>query len=108
MVGKRGLGRIGFNDAGGGDINCILVDIELAKSVNYSVSIYSVAESTNNAHAIRVMDGKTFNVIAPTPLIEDYTDGVWWTMHYNGSIRLKFLDIKGIFVSAIGFHSSNE
>ncbi|KAL3920723.1 MAG: hypothetical protein SGILL_003117, partial [Bacillariaceae sp.] len=109
VIGKRGLGRIGYNDAGGGDINCIVIDVELAEEhigMSYSLSVYSVAESSENSHAIRVMDGSTLNVVAPTPLIKEYTKGVWWTMHYNKSIRLKVMDVKGIFVSALGFQSS--
>ena len=108
IASTRGLGRVGFDDAGGGDINCILIDVHVSKqflSRPYSLSIYSVAESNENKHAIRVMDGDSFNLIAPTPLIDKYADGVWWTVHYNGSIRLKFMDIKGIFISAVAFGS---
>jgi hypothetical protein len=82
-----------FNDAGGGDINCILVDVEVntdSTTANtnrsttsstveskqyYSLSIYFVAGRKENRHAIRVMDGNTFDVIAPTTLVKDYTGG---------------------------------
>jgi hypothetical protein len=107
---KRGLGRVGFNDEGGGDINCLLVDVKLAddsKPVSFALSIYSVGNSNNNRHAIRAMDLDTFNVIAPTTLIDNYTEGVWYTIRYNKSIRLKFMDIKGIYISAVAF-ATNE
>jgi len=107
---KRALGRVGIDDTGGGDINCILVDVEIAdnsnnsnSSLQYSLSIYFVAARNENRHAIRVMDGDTFNVIAPTTLVEDYTGGVWWTLHYDRSVRLKMMDIEGIYLSAIAF-----
>jgi hypothetical protein len=109
-IGKRGLGRVGFNDEGGGDINCLLVDVKLAddsKPMSFTLSIYSVGNSNNNRHAIRAMDLDTFNVIAPTTLIDNYTEGVWYTIRYNKSIRLKFMDIKGIYISAVAF-ATNE
>jgi alpha-L-rhamnosidase len=105
---QRGLGRINLNDMGAGDINCVLVDVQISDPRPYTLSVYSVAESEHNKHAIRVMDGYTLNLIAPTPLIDDYVDGVWWTVHYNSSIRLKFLDMKGIYLSAVAFSSSND
>jgi hypothetical protein len=107
-IAKRGLGRINLNDMGAGDINCILVDVKISKEFKsaFSLSIYSVANSNGNKHAIRVMDGDSFNVIAPSPLIDDYVDGVWWTVQYNNSIRLKLLDMKGIFLSAVAFRGA--
>jgi hypothetical protein len=104
-IAKRGLGRINLNDMGGGDINCILLDVKLSEGFNstFNLSVYSVADSNINKHAIRVMDGDSFNVIAPTPLINEYGHGVWWTVRYNNSIRLKFLDMKGIFLNAVAF-----
>lgn len=119
--GKRVLGRLGLDDTGGGDINCILVDMEIFAGNDdnkddgkgnfgsappqkpYSLSIYFVATGNESRHAIRVMDGTTFNVIAPTTLVEDYAGGIWWTLHYDRSVRLKMMDIKGIHLSAIAF-----
>ena len=113
-----------FNNAGGGDINCILVDVEVKPPTTastttntnrsiasstveskqyYSLSIYFVAGRKENRHAIRVMDGNTFEVIAPTTLVKDYTGGVWWTLRYDQSVRLKIMDIEGIYLSAIAF-----
>jgi alpha-L-rhamnosidase len=106
-IAKRGLGRINLNDMGAGDLNCLLMDVKISEEFKstFRLSVYSVANSSINKHAIRVMDGDTFNVIAPTPLIDDYGEGVWWTVQYNNSIRLKFLDMKGIFLSAVAFRS---
>ncbi|KAG7358401.1 hypothetical protein IV203_014989 [Nitzschia inconspicua] len=107
-LGQRGLGRINLEDKGAGDLNCILLDVTISddlKPVQFMLSVYFAAESKFNRHAIRIMDGDTFNLIAPTPLIDDYVDGVWLTVRYNKSIRLKFLDMKGILISAVAFSS---
>ena len=110
---KRVLGSVGIDDQGGGDINCVLVNVQLEPPKapqHYSLSIYFVASHPGNQHAIRVMDGETYNVIAPTALIEDYEGGVWWTLHTDRpSIRLKMMDIEGIHISAVAFatHLSN-
>lgn len=107
---NRSLGMVGLDDAGGGDINCIFVDIttnQTAPSKNiFSVSVYFVAKSKSNRHAISVMDGDTLNLIAPTTLLEDFEGGVWWTVHYNNSLRLKLMDVKGIHLSAVGFSNA--
>lgn len=89
---------------GGGDINCILVEVEMNATTTgttmlspettvtnsssspgtsiiiskpYALSMYFVAERKDNRHAIRVMDGTTFQVVAPTTLVKKYTKGVW-------------------------------
>jgi hypothetical protein len=107
---KRGLGRVGFDDEGAGDINCILVDVQISSkessSKNFSLSVYSLATSDKARHAIRIMDEETFNVIAPTVLVEKYSNGVWWTLHLDRSVRLKFMSIKGISISAVAFKSA--
>jgi hypothetical protein len=36
--------------------------------------------------------------------ILDFNDaGVWWTLRYDQSVRLKIMDIEGIYLSAIAF-----
>jgi len=105
----RGLGTVGIDDQGGGDINCILIDVTLAaanQTTTYFLSVYFVAVRPGNKHAIRVMDGETYDVIAPTTLIEDYEGGVWWTLETNRSVRLKMMDIEGIHISAVAFSTN--
>lgn len=109
-VSQRALGMVGLDDGGGGDINCIFVDIVTVPTISrtFSVSLYLVAKSNKNQHAIRVMDLQSLNIIAPTLLISNYERGVWWTVEYNKSIRLKFMNMKGIHLSAIAFASDME
>lgn len=106
----RALGRVGFNDINGGDINCLFIDIKMEEenARPYSLSVYFVALTEDNRHAIRVMDGTSLNVVAPTSLVSDYKNGLWWTLHYNCSVRLKLMDITGIHVSAVAFRSSTN
>eukprot|EP00536_Pseudo-nitzschia_multiseries_P005357 jgi/Psemu1/285715/fgenesh1_pg.100_\ len=107
--GKRFLGWEGIEDTGGGDINCLVIDVTIAGAGSgtgvqpYALSLYMVGMRPGNRHAIRVMDASTLEVIAPTTIVEDYTGGVWWTLHYDRSVRLKMMDIEGVHVSAIGF-----
>ena len=68
-----------------------------------SISIYFVAKSDQNKHAVRVMDGTSFDVIAPSSLITDFKNGVWWTLRYSKSVRLRLMNVKGIHLSAIAF-----
>lgn len=103
-AGKRALGRVGIDGVDGGDINCIIVDITVANPPRpFQLSAYLVAKTSENRHAVRVMDAETLNVIAPTTMISDYEGGVWWTVQYHKSIRLRFLDILGIQISALAF-----
>ena len=106
---KRALGMVSLDDAGGGDINCVFVDVISRHSTRssdpFSISVYFVAKSPRNQHAIRVMDWDTLDVIAPTTLMKDFEGGIWWTVRYSKSIRLRLLDVKGIHLSAIAFAS---
>jgi hypothetical protein len=104
---RRALGMVGLDDGGGGDINCILIDVKTEDECAqpYSLSVYFVGLTAENRHVIRVMDGTTLNVVAPTTLVNAYENGIWWTLHYNCSVRLKLMDIKGIHVSAVAFSS---
>jgi hypothetical protein len=105
---KRVLGTVGVDDQGGGDINCVLVDVTLGTDAaspkqTYYLSIYFVASRAGNRHAVRVMDGETYDLIAPTTLIKDYQGGLWWTLRTDRSVRLKMMDVEGIHLSAIAF-----
>lgn len=100
---ERALGTVGHDGFGGGNRNCILVDVTIAYRQSYSLSIYFVGTSRESRHAVRMMDGDSLNVIAPTVLITEYEHGVWWTLDYDSSVRLRLMDIRGVRLSAIAF-----
>ena len=110
---SRILGSVGLEGTRGGAINSVLVDAKIAESTQtndngktkpyYYLSIYFVAMHPENKHAIRVMDGTTYDLIAPSVMVDDYQGGVWWTLKTNRSVRLKIFDMLGIHLSAIAF-----
>lgn len=120
--GKRALGRIDYDEGSGWDPG-ILLDVEVAElggrvmrneniildverengSTSFQMSIYSVAQDEVEKHAIRAMDLRSLNVIAPTGFVSEYKDGVWWTIDYDGSMRLRIMGIDHARISAVAF-----
>ena len=95
---------IGYDDSRFEEINDLLINVETkGGGIPVFLSLYFVAKSNETKHVVRVMDLDTLNVIAPTTLIEDFEDGVWWTMHYDRSVRLRLVDLKGLRISALAF-----
>ena len=76
-----------------------------APSKSRVISLYFVARSDAHKHAIRVMDYHTLDLIAPTTVIQNYTNGIWWTLSTERAVRLKLSNILGIRLSAIAFTS---
>jgi hypothetical protein len=100
----RKLGMVGYDDSRGGQINNLFLHVEAKQPGRpFSLSVYFVAKSADSKHSIRIMDLKSLNVIAPAAFIQNYTHGVWWTVKYHGSIRLRMSNVQGIRVSAIAF-----
>jgi len=100
----RKLGMVGFDEPRFAEINNFFLHIESnQRNRTFCLSVYFVATSDEKRHIIRSMDLNNLNVIAPTTLIQNYTNGVWWTLRYNESVRLRLLDIYGLSISAIGF-----
>jgi len=108
-VRPRALGLIGHDYTAGSNLDASLViDVKHSETAgldgrNISLSLYCVANSSNRKQAIRVMDLGTLNVIAKTSLVTNHTNGVWWSVSYNGSVRLRIMNIDGIGISAVGF-----
>jgi hypothetical protein len=42
-------------------------------------------------------------VIAPDGFISNYENGVWWSIRYNRSVRLRIMSIYGLQISAVAF-----
>jgi hypothetical protein len=111
---QRVLGQIHeWNHREGGDINCIFVDITVSNHSGIVTkpilfSVYLVATSKKDKHVIATMDLDSLNTIAPTALISDYQEGVWWTVQYHSSVRIKMMTIQGIHLSAIAFSSQSS
>lgn len=74
----------------------------------YKLSVYCVAIHPQEAFAIRVMDLSSLNVIAPTRMIDHHGKGVWWTVEYHSSIRLRIMGIYGMHISALAFSRSKK
>jgi len=90
-----------------------LVDVNTTSSLSkeglpaaYKLSLYCVANTEDEQFAIRVMDLTTLNVIAPTLMIDKHQQGVWWTVEYDKSLRLRIMSVYGMHISAVAFSSS--
>lgn len=105
---NRALGSVGYNTPAGGQFHNVNVVVKLKDPRWFCVSLYFVASHPNDKHVVRSMDLTTKAVIAPSSIIEDFHEGVWWSLCYNNSIRLRLQDMKGVHVSAVGFLETND
>jgi alpha-L-rhamnosidase len=86
----------------------VLINVNKTGEVpRYKLSLYCVAKTDREQFAIRVMDLSTLNVVAPTKMIEKHQNGVWWTVEYESSIRLRIMGIYGMHISALAFSTSS-
>jgi hypothetical protein len=97
------VGMLGYDDSRGGQINDIYIHVQVKEAVPYFLSVYFVAKSTEHKHVIMTLDLNSMNVIAPTTLIRNYTRGVWFTIQYHESVRIRLMNMKGLHVSGIAF-----
>eukprot|EP00980_Cylindrotheca_fusiformis_P019547 scaffold6776_cov124-Cylindrotheca_fusiformis.AAC.2 len=106
----RALGMVGVDEIGGEqpDLNSILINVETANRKSMFISLYFVAKSKADKLAIQVMDLESLNAVAPTTAISDYEDGVWWTVKYDGSLRIRLMNMEGLHLSAIGIASNQD
>ena len=101
---NRTLGMVGVDDQELG--RGIIIDVDVVDGEhddNFTVSLYAVARTSSERYGLRVVDMDSKDVIAPTVLMSNYTNGVWWTAQYKGSLRIRLLSITGAHISAIGF-----
>ena len=90
--------------------NSVLVDVEKKADAGgnpqpFVLSLYCLAADHGEDYAIRAMDLMTNSVIAPTTMISDYEGGVWWSLQYDRSVRLRLMSIHGLHISAVGLKS---
>ena len=103
LEGERALGVLVEDSNNRGSLG-VIVDIEMKNSSDFVwISVYFVSKHSGDKHAIRAMDLQTFNVIAPDGFISNYENGVWWSIRYNRSVRLRIMSIFGLQVSALAF-----
>jgi hypothetical protein len=96
---------LGFVTAGADGSQGTLLDIEINATAlagaQYQLALYMVgavkppSKATWSAtkQAIRVMDLDTFNVIAPTPMLDDDGTGLYWVLRYSGGVRLRVMPL---------------
>ena len=87
----RRLGIVGKLDGSDGNQGTV-IDLAVEPGMRFKASIY-IATGWGNSSAIRTMDLKG-NVIAPTPLIENPTGGVYWSVTPNaaeGGVRFRVM-----------------
>lgn len=93
---KGGNARsLGYVSDGGDGSQGIVVDLVMEKGVKFTAMVYMVAPSNATKQAIRVVDGEDFGVIAPTPLVDSFEQGLYYTIDYNNSIRFRIMNMEG-------------
>ncbi|CAB9527386.1 Inherit from bactNOG: domain protein [Seminavis robusta] len=94
--------------AGGKEQSSVLISVhkDKDKAMRYKLSLYCVAKTEHEQFALRVMDLSTLNVIAPTKMIDKHSKGVWWSVEYDSSVRLRIMGIYGMHISAVAFSRS--
>lgn len=105
-AGARALGVVGEAENAGGSQG-VLIDVILTAPTAHRLSVYMAAVDDRERHAIRALDYETMNVVAPTTLISDYAGGLWYTLMYTKSVRLRVMGIYGVRISAIAFDASS-
>ena len=99
---RGGGGRqLGFVSSGADGSQGTVLDIDIAANVSYQLALYSVANVkpegrrtwSASRQAIRVLDLETMDVIAPTPLIQDFDGGAYFVLRYNRGVRLRVMPV---------------
>lgn len=93
---------LGFVTAGSDGSQGTVLDINVTQPRKaYNITLYFVESvkpknsSTWSAtrQAIRTLDLESMNVIASEPYIDNMSGGVYWTLSYNNSVRLRVMPI---------------
>lgn len=106
----RALGMVGHDGSFGSQVdNSIVVEATLSHSWSdyYFMSLYCVGNTTHAKQAFRPMDLDTLNVIGQTTTVTDQRNGVWWTLRYNRSVRIRVINMQGLHISAVTFTTSS-
>ena len=85
---------LGVVTDGGDGSQGVVIDLVVDKGVEFTAMLYMVAETNRSKQAIRVVDGEDFGIIATTPLIDDFHEGVYYVIRYNNSIRFRVMSIE--------------
>ena len=95
---------LGYASNGADGSQGLVLDVELSGPAR--VSLYMCARDVSWRQAIRVMDLKSLSVIAPTPLVANYTGGTYYTVKVKASVRLRIMSINGLNTAAALFVDS--
>ena len=87
VVGSEGGRALGFVTAGGDGSQGTVLDVNVSSSSSfYTLALYTVGD-------IKPPSRATLNVITPDPLLDVMDSGLYWTMRYNRSVRLRVMPI---------------
>jgi hypothetical protein len=92
---------LGFVTKGADGSQGTVLDINTTVGMKYKLTLYMVGSVqpkgkptwSFSKQAIRVMDKATLDPIAMDPLIEHASSGVYWTLTYDRSVRLRVMPI---------------
>jgi len=102
----RSLGSIGDEVVQGRGLvfDVPTVNNNALRTANRRISIYMVAKDPVDEFVIKAMDYQSRSNIAPLPKIRDFQDGMYWSIEYNGGMRIRLTPRFGsTAISAIFF-----
>ena len=102
----RSLGSIGDEVVQGRGLvfDIPTVDGNALRTASRRISIYMVAKDPVDEFVIKAMDYKSRSNIAPLPEIRDFQGGMYWSIEYDGGMRIRLTPRFGsAAISAIFF-----
>jgi len=82
------------------------VDIYLQNNTPYQIALYFVDwDTSERRQVVELHDFKSFDLIAPSQIVQSFSGSVYAIYKYNASIRIRLLQMKGAasVLSAIFF-----
>lgn len=81
----------------------LLIDLPVNDQQRHRVSLYFLDQDNQGRRsAIEIFDAKTYNLIAPMIYIKNYNQGKYVSFDFEGPIRLRINQVRGINVSLSG------
>jgi len=84
------------------------VDIVLQSNKNYQIALYFVDwDTSERRQVVELHDLESFDIIAPSQIVESFSGSVYAIYKYNASVRFRFYQMRGAasVLSAIFFDS---
>ncbi|WP_158798857.1 alpha-L-rhamnosidase C-terminal domain-containing protein [Pedobacter sp. L105] len=89
----------------------ITIDLDVNDEQSHQISLYFLDwEKHNRRSAIEIFDLKTLKIFSPLQLVQNYTNGKYFSFNYSGSIRIRIDQVRGenVAISGLFFDQSKN